>query len=62
MGEARIDGRPVALEAAIAEAARVLAASRLPVIAGLGTDIAGARAAVETPVDLNVEIRGRQVP
>jgi formylmethanofuran dehydrogenase subunit B len=46
MGEARIDGRPVALEAAIAEAARMLAASRLPVIAGLGTDIAGARAAV----------------
>ena len=46
MGEARIDGRPVALEAAIAEAARTLAASRLPVIAGLGTDIAGARAAV----------------
>ena len=46
MGEARIDGRPVALEAAIAQAARVLAASRLPVIAGLGTDIAGARAAV----------------
>ena len=46
MGEARIDGRPVALEAAIAEAARMLAASRLPVIAGLGTDIAGARAAL----------------
>ena len=46
MGDARIDGRPVALEAAIAEAARMLAASRLPVIAGLGTDIAGARAAV----------------
>jgi formylmethanofuran dehydrogenase subunit B len=46
MGEARIDGRPVALQAAIAEAARLLAASRLPVIAGLGTDIAGARAAV----------------
>jgi formylmethanofuran dehydrogenase subunit B len=46
MGEARIDGRPVALEAAIVEAARMLAASRLPVIAGLGTDIAGARAAV----------------
>jgi formylmethanofuran dehydrogenase subunit B len=36
----------VRLEAAIAEAARLLAASRLPVIAGLGTDIAGARAAV----------------
>src|SRR5215216_209663 len=46
MSEARIDGRPVALEAAIAEAARMLGTSRLPVIAGLGTDIAGARAAV----------------
>jgi formylmethanofuran dehydrogenase subunit B len=46
MGDARIDGRPVALEAAVAEAARLLAASRLPVFAGLGTDIAGARAAV----------------
>ncbi|MBV9703324.1 MAG: tungsten formylmethanofuran dehydrogenase [Methylobacteriaceae bacterium] len=32
--------------AAIAEAARLLAASRAPVIAGLGTDIAGARAAL----------------
>lgn len=46
MGQAWIDGRSVALEAAVAEAARLLAASRLPVIAGLGTDIAGARAAV----------------
>jgi formylmethanofuran dehydrogenase subunit B len=46
MGDARIDGRPVAPEAAIAEAARLLAASRLPVFAGLGTDIAGARATV----------------
>jgi formylmethanofuran dehydrogenase subunit B len=46
MGDARIDGRPVALEAAIAEAAKLLDASRLPLIAGLGTDIAGTRAAV----------------
>src|SRR6266850_2601187 len=46
MGDARIDDRPVALEAAVAEAARLLAASRLPVFAGLGTDIAGSRAAV----------------
>src|SRR4051794_20713805 len=46
MGDARIDGRPVALDAAIAEAARLLAQSRLPVISGLGTDIAGARAAI----------------
>jgi formylmethanofuran dehydrogenase subunit B len=46
MGPAWIEGNPVALDAAAAEAARLLGASRLPVIAGLGTDIAGARAAV----------------
>ena len=46
MDQAWIGGKPVPLEAAIAEAARLLGASRLPVIAGLGTDIAGARAAV----------------
>jgi len=41
-----IDGRPVNLDAACAEAARLLQQSRLPVIAGLGTDVAGARAAI----------------
>lgn len=46
MGDAWIDGRPVELQAACAEAARLLNASRAPVIAGLGTDIAGARAAI----------------
>ena len=46
MGHAWIDGRPVELETACAEAARLLEQSRLPVIAGLGTDVAGARAAV----------------
>jgi formylmethanofuran dehydrogenase subunit B len=46
MSDARIDGRPVTLEAAVAAAAKLLAASRLPVFAGLGTDIAGARAAI----------------
>ena len=46
MGRAWIDGRPVAVHAAIAEAARLLAASRVPVVAGLGTDIAGTRAAI----------------
>ena len=38
--------KTLSFKAAIAEAARLLAASRLPVIAGLGTDIAGARAAI----------------
>jgi formylmethanofuran dehydrogenase subunit B len=46
MGQAWIDGKPVALEAAIARAAELLAASRFPVFAGLGTDVAGTRAAV----------------
>jgi formylmethanofuran dehydrogenase subunit B len=46
MSPAWIDGDPVSLDAAAAEAARLLGASRLPVIAGLGTDVAGARAAI----------------
>jgi formylmethanofuran dehydrogenase subunit B len=47
MAEAWIRGKSAALDAAIAEAASLLAASRLPVIAGLGTDVAGARAAIK---------------
>jgi formylmethanofuran dehydrogenase subunit B len=47
MAEAWIRGKSAALDAAIAEAAGLLAASRLPVIAGLGTDVAGARAAIK---------------
>jgi formylmethanofuran dehydrogenase subunit B len=46
MGDACINGKPVTLQAACAEAARLLAASRFPLIAGLGTDMAGARAAI----------------
>ena len=46
MARAWIGGKPVALERALAEAARMLAESRCPLIAGLGTDIAGARAAI----------------
>jgi formylmethanofuran dehydrogenase subunit B len=46
MAEAWIRGSPVALETALEEAARLIAASRMPVIAGLGTDVAGIRAAV----------------
>lgn len=46
MGGAWIDGRPAALPAAAAEAAKMLGASRMAVIAGLGTDVHGARAAV----------------
>ena len=36
MSHAWIDGRPVPLHAATAEAARLLAASRVPVVAGMG--------------------------
>jgi formylmethanofuran dehydrogenase subunit B len=46
MGNAWIDGIPVALEDAVSEAARLLGACRSPLVAGLGTDIAGARAAI----------------
>ena len=46
MENAWINSRPEALSAAFAEAAGMLEASRLPLIAGLGTDIAGARAAI----------------
>ncbi len=41
---AEIDGRPVGLDAAIGAAAQRLAASRQPLVAGLGTDVAGLRA------------------
>ena len=46
MDRAWIDGKEVKLKAAMTEAARLLGASRFPLIAGLGTDIAGARAAI----------------
>jgi formylmethanofuran dehydrogenase subunit B len=42
-----IDGRPVTHHEAAREAARLLATARQPVIAGLGTDIAGVRAALD---------------
>jgi formylmethanofuran dehydrogenase subunit B len=43
---AYVKGEPVAREAAIAAAKRLLERARLPVIAGLETDVAGIRAAV----------------
>ena len=46
MNRAWIERKEVSLKAATTEAARLLAASRFPLIAGLGTDIAGARAAI----------------
>jgi len=46
MDHAWIAGKPAALDSAISEAAKLLDASRHPLIAGLGTDVAGARAAI----------------
>ncbi len=46
MGNAWIDGKAATVREAAVEAARMLAASRFPLIAGLGTDVAGVRAAV----------------
>jgi formylmethanofuran dehydrogenase subunit B len=46
MSHAWIDGAPADLSTAAAAAARLLDASRQPLIAGLGADVAGARAAI----------------
>lgn len=46
MGHAWIEGRLVALHAAISEAANLIGACRAPVVAGMGTDVAGVRAAI----------------
>lgn len=40
----RVDGRDCDLDTAVAAAAKLLAASRQPLFAGLGTDVSGARA------------------
>ncbi len=46
MDQAWIAGKPAALDSALTEAAKILDESRHPLIAGLGTDVAGARAAI----------------
>jgi formylmethanofuran dehydrogenase subunit B len=46
MSQSSINGQAAPLGAAIAEAARLIRNSRLTVVAGLGVDVAGARAAV----------------
>src|ERR1700724_4245339 len=46
MHEARINGKPVLLAVAAERAAEILSHARMPVIAGLGTDVAGARASI----------------
>lgn len=46
MSEARINGKSASLAAAAERAAEILSQARNPVVAGLGTDVAGARAAI----------------
>jgi formylmethanofuran dehydrogenase subunit B len=46
MSEAWINGKPASLAAAAERAAEILSSARMPVIAGLGTDVAGARASI----------------
>src|SRR5919198_4718848 len=43
---AAIGGRPAPLAEAVAEAAAILAGARRPLVAGLGADVAGVRAAL----------------
>jgi formylmethanofuran dehydrogenase subunit B len=42
----QVDGKDVSLDEAIATAARLIKASRLPIFGGLGTDVDGVRAAI----------------
>jgi formylmethanofuran dehydrogenase subunit B len=53
MDHAWIDGAAVSLETAAAAAAHVLKSARLPTFAGLGTDVAGTRAAILLADKLN---------
>jgi formylmethanofuran dehydrogenase subunit B len=46
MSTARVDGKPVLLAEAAERAAEILSRARFPVVAGLGTDVAGARASI----------------
>jgi formylmethanofuran dehydrogenase subunit B len=46
MSEARINGKPASFAAAAERAAEILSLARMPVVAGLGADVAGARAAI----------------
>jgi formylmethanofuran dehydrogenase subunit B len=46
MSEAEVDGKPASIEEATERAAAILSGARLPVVAGLGTDIAGIRGSI----------------
>jgi formylmethanofuran dehydrogenase subunit B len=58
----RIDGEAASFEEAIERAAAVLSAGRAPVIAGLGTDVAGVRAALKLAEHLRAAIGHRAGP
>ena len=46
MSNATLDGKPISLDDAYAHAARILSAAKFPLVAGLGADVAGARAGI----------------
>jgi formylmethanofuran dehydrogenase subunit B len=46
MSKATLDGKAIALEDACKEAARILSGATFPLVAGLGADVPGARAAI----------------
>ncbi|KAF2990896.1 formylmethanofuran dehydrogenase [Methylocystis sp. MJC1] len=46
MSKATLDGKAIALEDAYKEAARILSRANFPLVAGLGADVPGARAAI----------------
>ena len=46
MSKATLDGAPIAIEDAYQHAAKILGGAKFPVVAGLATDAAGARAAI----------------
>lgn len=46
MSEAEVDGKPASIEEATECAAAILSRARMPVIAGLGTDVAGIRSSI----------------
>jgi formylmethanofuran dehydrogenase subunit B len=46
MSEAQVDGKPASIEEATECAAAILSRARMPIVAGLGTDIAGIRGSI----------------
>ena len=59
---ARIEGEAASLEEAVERAAAVLSAGRAPVVAGLGADVAGVRAALKLAEHLRAAVGHRSGP